>query len=159
MELGLLLVALAAVTLAICSAIKSARIPATAADWYVIFDIDAEKKVLALWFYPVVALEQRDNKTAVVTSRPDVTKKLAATRPAKMVSKDMWGVSVSYGRWFRDGAPFDETGSPDVQDSSDFSAVVENYLLGEFSLYPATPIPVFYQTQIKNAVERAKREA
>jgi hypothetical protein len=31
--------------------------------------------------------------------------------------------------------------------------------LGEFSLYPATPIPVFYQTQIKNAVERAKREA
>lgn len=159
MELAVLLVALAFVALAIRSAIKSVRIPATAADWYVVFDIDAEKKVLGLWFYPVVALEQRDNQTVAITSRPDYTKKLAASRPAKMISKDMWGVSVSYGRWFRDGAPFDEAGNPDLQDSSDFAAVIENYLLGEYKLYPATPIPVFYQAQIKSAVERAKREA
>ncbi len=71
----------------------------------------------------------------------------------------MWGVSVSYGRWFRDGAPFDAAGNPDIQDSSDFSAIVENHLLGDFKLHLATPIPVFYQAQIKDAVVRAKREA
>ena len=160
MELGaLLLLALAVATVVIRSAIKNAPVPATAADWYVVFDINAEKKVLGLWFYPVVALEQRENQTIAITSRPDYTKKLAASRPAKKVSEDMWGVSVSYGRWLRDGAPFDEAGNPDLQDSSDFSATVENYLLGEFKLYFATPIPVFYQTQIQKAVERVKREA
>lgn len=158
MELGVLLVVLVVATVVIRTAIKSARIPATAADWYVVFDINAEKKVLALWFYPVVALEQRDNQTVAITSRPDYTRKLAATRPAKKVSEGMWGVSVSYGRWFRDGAPFDEAGNPDLQDSSDFSAIVENYLLGDFKLHPATPVPVFYQAEIKSAVERAKRE-
>ena len=159
MELGVLLVALIVATAVIRSAIKNARIPATAADWYVVFDVNAEKKVLGLWFYPVVALVQRDNQTAAITSRPDYTSKLAATRPAKLVSEGMSGVSVSYGRWFRDGAPFDEAGNPDLQDSSDFSAIVENYLLGEFKLHLATPVPVFYQAQIKGAIERAKREA
>ena len=115
--------------------------------------------MLGLWFYPVVALELRDNQTAAITSRPDYTSKLAATRPAKMTSEGMWGVSVSYGRWFRDGAPFDEAGNPDLQDSSDFSTIVENHLLGEYKLHLATPVPVFYQTQIKGAVERTKREA
>jgi hypothetical protein len=159
MEIGVLLLALAVATAVVRSAIKGARIPATAADWYVVFDINAEKKVLGLWFYPVVALEQRDNQTVAITSRPDYTRKLAATRPAKTVSEGMWGVSVSYGRWFRDGAPFDEAGNPNLQDSSDFSAIVENYLLGEYKLYLATPVPVFYQAQIKSAVERTKREA
>lgn len=67
MEIGLLLLALVVATVIIRSAIKSARIPATVADWYVVFDINAEKKVLGLWFYPVVALEQRDNHTAAIT--------------------------------------------------------------------------------------------
>lgn len=47
MELGVILVALVIATVAIRTAIKNARIPATAADWYVVFDINAEKKVLA----------------------------------------------------------------------------------------------------------------
>ncbi len=159
MEFGAIFVALIAATVVIRTAIKNARIPATAADWYVVFDIDAEKKLLVLWFYPVVALEQRDNQTLAITSRPDYTNKLAAIRPAKQVSEGMRGVSVSYGRWFRDGVPFDEIGNPDLQDSSDFSAIVENYLLGDFKLHPATPIPVFYQAQIKSAAVRAKHEA
>jgi hypothetical protein len=93
-----------------------------------------------------------------ITSRPDYTKKLAASRPAKKVNDTVWGVSVSYGRWLRDGASFDEGGNPDYQDSSDFSSTVEGYLLGEFKLHFATPVPIFYQNQIKNAVERARRE-
>ena len=160
MELGaLLLLALAVATVVIRTAIMSAPASATAADWYVVFDINAEKKVLGLWFYPVVALKQQDNQTIAVTSRPDYTKKLATSRPAKQVSEGMWGVSISYGRWLRDGAPFDEAGNPDLQDSSDFSATVENYLLGEYKLHFATPIPVFYQAQIQAAVQRVKREA
>ena len=71
----------------------------------------------------------------------------------------MWGVSVSYGRWLRDGVPFDEAGNPDLQDSSDVAATVEGYLLGEFKLHLATPVPVFYLAQISKAVEKVKREA
>ncbi|MEY4749567.1 MAG: hypothetical protein RIQ60_1781 [Pseudomonadota bacterium] len=160
MEFGaLLLLALAIATLTIRSSIKNARLPATEADWFVVFDIDAEKKVLGLWFYPVVALEQRENQTIAITSRPGYTTKLAATRPAKQSSQGMWGVSVSYGRWLRDGAPFDEAGNPDLQDSSDFSATVESYLLGEYKLHFATPVPVFYQAEIQKAIGRVKREA
>lgn len=159
MELGVLLVAIVVAALIIRSAIRNARIPATSADWYVVFDINAEKKVLMLWFYPVVAFEQRDNQTVAITSRPDYTSKLAATRPAKIVSDDMRGVSVSYGRWFRDGVPFDEAGNPDLQDNSDFASIIENYVMGGFKLQLATPTPVFYQAQIKGAVERVQREA
>ena len=90
MELGVLLVALVAVAVIIRSAIKNARIPASSADWYVVFDINAEKKVLALWFYPVVAFEQQDNQTVAITSRPDYTRKLAATRPATGRSRQLF---------------------------------------------------------------------
>jgi hypothetical protein len=159
MELGVVLLALVVGMLVVQSAVRTAPLPATACDWYVVFDVDAEKKVLALWFYPVVAFERKDNQTIAITSRPDFTRKLAASRPATQVSEGMWGVAVSYGRWFRDGAPFDEGGNPDLQDSSDFSSTVEGYLLGEYKLHLATPAPVFYQTQIKNAVERAKSAA
>ena len=31
-------------------------VPATSDDWYVIFDIDAEYKVISLWFYPIIAI-------------------------------------------------------------------------------------------------------
>jgi len=150
-----ILIVLAAV-LIIRSAIKNIRIPATSADWYVVFDIEADKKVLSLWFYPVIAFEQKNNQTIAITTRPDYTSKLAASRPARMLSDSMWGVSVSCGRWFRDGVPFDEFGNPDLQDSSDFSAAIENHLLGEFKLHLATPVPVSYQEKIKAAMERAK---
>ena len=137
------------------SAIKNARTPATAADWYVVFDIDAEKKVLGVWFYPVIAFEQKDNQTIAITSRPDYTSKLASIRPAKMLSDSIGGVSVSYGRWFRDGVGFDEFGNPDLQDPADFSSTIEGHLLNEYKLHLATPVPLFYREQIKIAVDRA----
>jgi hypothetical protein len=159
MDQGLFILIVLAAALIVRSAIKNSRIPATSADWYVVFDIDAEKKILSLWFYPVVAFEQRNNQTSAITARPDYTSKLAANRPAKKVSDGMGGVSVSYGRWLRDGVPFDEFGNPDLQDSSDFSLTIENYLHGEYKLHLATPVPVFYQAQFKAAAERVKNEA
>ena len=156
MDHGLLILIVLAAAFIVRSAVKNARITATSADWYVVFDIDAEKKTLSLWFYPVIAFEQKDNQTIAITSRPDYTRKLAASRPAKMLSGSMAGASVSYGRWFRDGVGFDEFGNPDLQDTSDFSATIENHLLGEYKLHLATPVPVFYQEQIKVAMERAK---
>lgn len=158
MELGILLFALAVTVFIVRDSIKNKPLPATQGDWFVVFDVDAEAKALALWFYPVVGFERRDNQTHAITSRPDFTKKLAATRPARKVNDSGWEVSVSYGRWLRDGVPFDEAGNPDYQDSSDFASTVENYLLGEFKLSLRTPVPVFYQQQIQNAVQRAKRE-
>ena len=59
-----ILIVLAA-ALIIHSAIKNARIPATSEDWYVVFDIDADKKVLSLWFYPVIAFEQKNKQDRV----------------------------------------------------------------------------------------------
>lgn len=157
MELGILLV-LVVIAFVLNHAIKSRPLPATENDWFVVFDLDAEAKVLGLWFYPIIGFERRDNQTYPITTRPDFTKKLAATRPAKKVNDSVWGVSVSYGRWLRDGAPFDEVGNPDYQDTSDFASTVENYLVGEFNLRFCTPIPLFYHRQIQNAVERSKRE-
>ena len=57
MEVGALFLALIVAALFVRSAIRNARLPATCTDWYVVFDIDAEKKVLSLWFYPIVAFE------------------------------------------------------------------------------------------------------
>lgn len=159
MDYGLLILLVLIVAFIIRTAIKNTRIPATSADWYVIFDIEAEKKVLSLWFYPVIAFTQKDSQTIAITTRPDFTSKLAASRPAKIVSDSTGGVSVSYGRWFRDGVPFDEFGNPDLQSISDFSATIENHLLGEYQLRLATPVPAFYQGQIKEAMERAKNES
>jgi hypothetical protein len=156
---GLFLLLVLAAALIVRSAIKNARVPATSADWYVVLDIEAEKKVLSLWFYPVIAFEQRENQTIAITTRPDYTRKLAASRPAKMQTDSMAGVSVSYGRWFRDGVAFDEFGNPDLQDSADFSTTIESHLLNEYKLRLATPVPVFYQEQIKVAIERAKNAA
>jgi hypothetical protein len=159
MDHGFLILIVLAAVFSIRSAIKNTRIPATSADWYVVFDIEAEKKVLSLWFYPVIAFEQKNNQTIAITTRPDYTSKLSTSRPAKKVADSMWGVSVSYGRWFRDGVPFDEFGNPDLQGGSDFSAAIENHLLGEYKLHLATPAPVFYQEQIKVAMERLKNES
>jgi hypothetical protein len=157
MELAILI---AAVVLAfvVRSSLAAKPIAATSGDWFLVFDIDAEKKVLGLWFYPVIGFRHRDNVTSPITSRPDYVAKLAASRNAVKVNDTVWGVSVSYGRWLRDGAPFDPEGNPDYQDSSDFRSTIEGYLLGEFKLHFATPIPVFYQQQIERAVEHAKRE-
>lgn len=130
---------------------------ATADDWYVVFDVDADKRVLTLWFYPIVAFRIRSDATIPITSRPSFTTKLAALRPAKKVKDDMWGVSVSYGRWLRDDALFDQAGNPEMMnDDSTFSSIVEGYLLGEFKLHFGTTIPAQYQQLITDARKRAK---
>ena len=43
MEVGALFLALIVAALFVRSAIRNARLPATCTDWYVVFDIDAEK--------------------------------------------------------------------------------------------------------------------
>ena len=138
---------------------KRGFVPATGSDWFVVFDIDAEAKVLALWFYPIVAFERADNQTRPITSRPDYTAELVASRPSKKVNESMWGLSMSYGRWLRDGAPFDENGNPAYSDTSSFEDTVYDYLLGDFKVRFATAIPVLYLGQVQSAVERKKREA
>jgi hypothetical protein len=130
---------------------------ATANDWYVVFDVDADKRLLTLWFYPVVGFRIRDEATMPITSRPSITAKLAAQRPAQKVKDDMWGVSVSYGRWVRDDALFDDAGNPEMtNDNSTFSSIVKGYLLGEFKLHYGTTIPAQYQQLITDAWKRAK---
>jgi len=157
MEMIVVLVALALVAWSVRKAIAGRPLPATSDDWFVVFDINAEKKMLGLWFYPIVGFIHHDNRTAPLTSRPDYIKKLVASRPATRVNETMWGVSVSYGRWMRDGVPFDEDGNPEYQDGADFCTTVENHLLGDFKLHFATPVPVFYQRQVEQAVERRER--
>jgi hypothetical protein len=91
-ELGILLVALAVAAIAIHQAIKNKPLTATEGDWFVVFDVNAEAKVLGLWFYPIVGFERTDNQTIAITSRPDYTKKLAAARPAKKVNDNALNV-------------------------------------------------------------------
>lgn len=155
-----LIVFLAAVGLALVfrASLASRPLPATSGDWFVVFDVDAEKKILGLWFYPVIGFRHKGNVTSPITSRPDYVAKLAASRPTKKVNDTIWGVSVTYGRWLRDGAPFDLEGNPEYQNSSDFGSMVEGYLLGAFKLHFATPVPVFYREQIARATNRAKSE-
>ena len=157
MEL-IVLAALVVAVFAVVRAIGKRPLPATEGDWFVVFDVDAEAKVLSLWFYPIVGFERRDNFTYPITTRPNFTKDLVSAQPAKKVNDSVWGVSVRYGRWLRDGALFDESGNPEYQDTSNFADIVTNYMLGEFKLRFGTSVPAFYERQIQSAVERAKRE-
>ena len=101
---------------------------ATADDRFVVFDVDAEKRVLTLWFFPIVAFRLRADVTTAITSRPSFTAKLAAMRAARKIKDDMWGVSVSFGRWARNDALFDETGHPETStDNATFSSIIESY--------------------------------
>lgn len=134
-------------------------VPATAADWFVVFDIDAAKKVLTMYFYPVVGFRIADNNTEAITSRPDFTKKAAARRPAVKDGEGVSAVSVSYGRWCRDGVMFDERGNPELSDGQNFMTTVEGYLLSEFKVWFATPVPEFYSALIAKASTRAKAAA
>jgi len=162
MEYAALFIAVALCAYLLWSGNKNRLVAATERDWFVVFDADAEKKVLRLWFYPVIGFRSIDDHTVAVTSRPSYTQKLASIRLPKTVSEDVEGVSfesvsVSYGQWFRDGVPFDEKGNPDLQQRADFSHRVEGYLLGDFQLDYATPVPLFYQGQLRDAFERSKR--
>jgi hypothetical protein len=56
----LLLIALVAVVL-IRTRATSTYLPASANDWFVIFNVDAKEKLLTLWFYPVVGFRLEDD--------------------------------------------------------------------------------------------------
>ncbi len=131
---------------------------ATADDWFVIFDIDAEYRVISLWFYPIVGLSFSGYKTTTVTSNPAETKRLQSARKEHRVNDGLFGLSYSYGRWFRDGVSFDENGKAEYLDASDFATYLSHYLVGEFRIRYATPIPTYYQTQIQVAHKLAKQE-
>lgn len=159
MDLGIWVLVVLVAALLWRSYSQRGYVRATGSDWYVVFDVDAEKQVLGLWFYPIVALRIHDDQTVPITSRPSVTAKLAAKRAAQKVHDNMWGVSVSYGRWLRDDALFDDTGNPEMtSDGSTFSSIVEGYLLGEFKLHYGTTIPAQYQRLIADAAQRAQRQ-
>jgi hypothetical protein len=70
----------------------------------------------------------------------------------------MWSVSVSFGRWARDDALLDESGNPEMTDSSTFSAIVEGYLYGEFKLCYGTTISMYYQQAVIDACKRVKQD-
>lgn len=156
MEYGVLLVAVLIVAYILRHDNKNRLIPATSADWFVVFDIDAEKKILVLWFYPIIGFRRVEDYTIAITSRPSYTTKLASIRPTKRIGDDLWNFSLSYGRWVRDGVLCDEKGNPELN-RSDFSSTVESYLLRDFKLHLGTPVPRFYQELLKNAVVRTKK--
>jgi hypothetical protein len=157
MDLNTLMLIVLVVVLLIQGRPKRRYLPATPIDWFVIFDVDAEKKLLILWFYPVVGYRLEKDAVTPITSRPSITAKLSARRPAKKVKDEMWGVSVSFGRWARDDALFDESGNPEMADNSTFSSIVEGYLLGEFELHYGTTIPLYYQQVLANVWRRVKK--
>lgn len=157
-ELILLVLALAVIALVV-SRLRLHLVPATANDWFVVFDVDAAEKVLTLSFFPIIAFQTWNKNIYPVTSRAAHTKLLSTSRPAIKVNDSLQGVSISYGRWLRDGALLDANGHADYGDTSDFAGTVRSYLVGGFRLRLATSVPVFYISQIQNAIERKEREA
>jgi hypothetical protein len=136
---------LAVLLLMLINQIKEKPIAATSDDWYVIFSVDAEKKQLWLWFYPIVGFRQINAGTVPITSRPSTTKKLSQRKAPQMVNNEICGVSVSYGRWARNDALFDDVG--DAEDDT-FSSIVGRYLRNNFEISYSSSIPNFYQQLI-----------
>jgi hypothetical protein len=133
-------------------------VPATSDDWYVIFDIDAEHKVLSLWFYPIIAISGLWHGAKVVTSNPSETKRLQQARKEEKINGGLFGLSFSYGRWYRDGISIDNRGKPDINSSDTFSKYIARFLVGNFNIRYATPIPIKYQLQIELAHKLAAQE-
>lgn len=158
MDLNTLMLAILVVVLLMQGRSKQQYVAATANDWFVVFDVNAETKQLTLWFAPVVGFHIGNDSVTPITSRQSFTAKLSANRPATKIRDDMWGVSVSFGRWVRDDALIDESGIPEMTDSSTFSSIVEGYLYGDFSIHYGTTVPQYYQQALTNAVGRVKRD-
>lgn len=160
MDLNTLLLAFLIVVLVIQGRSKRRHFSATANDWFVVFDVDAEEKQLTLSFAPIVGFRIDENDVAVpITSRLSFTEKLSTTRPPKKVRDDMWGVSVSFGRWVRDDVLIDESGTPEMTDSSTFSRIVEEYLYGNFSICSRTAVPQYYQQALVDATKRVRKDS
>lgn len=126
--------------------IKKNPIAATSDDWYVIFNIDAEKKQLLLYFYPIVGFRLKKDGTIPITSRPSTTKSLSDRQSPQQIKNEICGVSVSYGRWARNDALFDVLGNPE---DDTFSSIVGSYLISDFEISYSSSIPYFYQQLIK----------
>jgi len=158
MDLNTLMLAFVVVVLLVQGRSKRQYFAATAHDWFVVFDVDAEKKQLTLWFAPIVGFHLENDAVTPITSRQSFTAKLSTNRPAKKIREDMWGVSVSFGRWARDDALIDESGTPEMTDNSTFSLIVEGYLYGDFSIHYGTTVPQYYQQALANAVSRVRKD-
>ena len=133
-------------------------VPATSDDWYVIFDIDAKSKVVSLWFYPIIGISGLWYEAKAITSNPSETKRLQKSRKEEKVNGGPFGHSFSYGRWYRDGVPIDSQGKPDTVSSDSFSTYMARFLVGEFNIRYASPIPIKYQLQIELAHQLAVQE-
>ena len=134
-------------------------VPATSDDWYVIFDIDANYKILSLWFYPVVAISGVWYEAKAISSNPSETKRLQKARKEEKFNDGAFGHSFSYGRWYRDGVSIDEQGKPEVLSSDSFAAYVAGFLVEEFTIRHATPVPIKFQYQFDHAHQLAERKS
>ena len=133
-------------------------VSATSDDWFVIFDIDAEHKVISLWFYPIIGISGLGHEAKAITSNPTETKRLAKARKEVKINDGDFGYSYSYGRWYRDGVPIDDHGKPEIASSDDFSIYLARFIVGKFGLRNATAVPIKYQLQIELARKLAAQE-
>lgn len=138
--------------LVIRATIKEAiYLPATSDDWYIIFDVDSERKHLLLLFYPVIALVHRNGHTTALTSRPGETEAIALRRGAGnrvgLVPMPT-ASSATSGNWFRGGVMIDAYGTPSSPQSRDFREIIAMYRAHSFEIELRTPVPLLYQGAI-----------
>lgn len=133
-------------------------VAATSDDWYIVFDIDAQNKVLSLWFYPVIAISGVHYEAKAIPSNPTNAKQTARRRSETRVNDEIFGISYSYGRWYRDGIPIDLQGKPDTVLNTNFTQYLASFIQNGFSIRLATPVPIKYDSEISNAHKKAKYE-
>jgi hypothetical protein len=124
----------------------TSRVPATAEDWFVVFDVDRVKMGLTLAFFPVLAFDITKGPTGVVTSRPDAVARLLSSRLTWTISEDACEHSCVFGYWIRDGATMDDSGSAKggVNPPS-FSEIVTRFVDAGFSVAASTSVPNSYR--------------
>ena len=126
-------------------------------DWYIVFDVDAESKVIGLWFFPDVALSHNGFETRPVLSNPNDAYRLAKSRPEVKVNNEDWGLSYSYGRWYRGNISLKEDGKPETVFPDDFVHYLGQAFLAGFTVSPRSQVPTLYQRLIQRARLLASR--
>lgn len=158
MDLNTLLLALIVIIIIFKGRSNEQTFSASGVDWFVVFDIDADKKNLTLWFTPIVGFLLKNKIAYPITSCDSYVSKLAKHRKTEKINEGMWGVSVSFGRWVRDNALIDETGTPEMTGDSTFSQIIESYLYGDFDIHYGTTVPQFYQLPLAKSVTSINKE-
>jgi hypothetical protein len=133
-------------------------IPATSDDWFIIFDIDAKSKILSLRFHPIIGFSGTRDEAKAITSNPSETKRLTNARKQEKISNAEFGISYSYGRWYRDGVAVDIQGRPEVISNEDFETYLAHFILNDFNIRNIGAIPNSYQLRFVLAKKIATKE-